>query len=1343
MKNLKKYIIQIFLLIGLISSFGVSYIYSQTLPGTVIDNIGKLQYQLLNGRPDSVFSNIVSVTVSGIKGFKLSKRAYPESAVYGDTIIYTILIEDTGYSTHSNLQVIDTVPPVLSVIKTSNGIVNGNIVSYTIGTLAGGQKDTLIITTRVVSELLAGTPIINYCSVTDSLGNTVRTSALVDVVNTPQIDLQKNVSKPTIQEGDTLAYTIHIRNTGDISLRNVTMKDTLPAELNFISVSPNAQFSDGIVTYFANLLSVGVADSVIINTSVKHGLPPNTVIRNIAYAHSQQTIMKSATSVIMSQTKYNILLTKNGPGKAFAGDTITYTINIQNNNNRSIINATVTDTLEPTVRFVNAGQNGVYDQNNHLVRWNFPVIDSLSSIYLTLRVAIRDTITRPTTILNIAGFSASNASDTSAYALTYVIMPPNLRIWKTVSPTQASLGDTIHYTINVSNIGITKTDDVIISDELPKEITFISSLPQGIYESNQHKLTWNLDSISVGQERQFKIVAVIKSDLTSGEYDFTNIAEVEWDGGRTNSSLDVASNARVNVLIPYIQVHKQSIKRVAEVGDIVPFIIRITNLSSNTTALNVKVIDDLPLGFTYVTGSSFIDSRKIVDPSGSRRLEWYITDSLKPNTTKELSYRLIVGAGALDGKGVNSAFATTLTPGGRQLSSNISSDKVEVKYGIFTKRGIVIGKVFYDDNGNLYQDEGEEGIKGVELITEDGTRVITGDDGKYSLPDVNPGEHVIRVREETLPPYSELVLGYGDFANKPNSRFVRVSESGIARADFYLNRTKPSELQIDYKIAKVGEISLQRITEPKNILYVIDEDLTPIQIKGTQFDVGKATLKPEAFPTLKAVADLAREYPEQIITIAGHTDSKPIKTKEFPDNQALSEARAKSVMNYLVEKENIDASRIRTYGYGETQPVATNATTEGRALNRRVEITLSPTEEVYGKDTKIVNFKVVIKNDASTPISEVSVIDKLDAELYYIPGSARFNGKNIEENPDGQYLTWTISNLLDNSSAVITYQAYINRPQKKSITLTSQSTLKYRVEEKEELVSDVAVTSNTVSTVIKPKPIKVVLSGVLFETGKADLKKEAENALKSAADLLKKYPQATASIEGHTDSRPIKTKEFPSNVALSNARAKSVADYLVENLGIDKSRLLTYGWGELKPIASNQTAEGRQSNRRVEILIDKQEETEEFIREGEIDSSQIIKQKIGESIESLNFDEIITGSIGGNFIIKVILTSQTDNNVQQKVIVDELPQTFKLLSGSQQIINGLDELKIDGNKLIGICSRTDNYHSFIYKIELIEQVKDIETIKHNCEVRRTLKNGKEILDKSSPIIINLKRRGDK
>ena len=112
------------------------------------------------------------------------------------------------------------------------------------------------------------------------------------------------------------------------------------------------------------------------------------------------------------------------------------------------------------------------------------------------------------------------------------------------------------------------------------------------------------------------------------------------------------------------------------------------------------------------------------------------------------------------------------------------------------------------------------------------------------------------------------------------------------------------------------------------------------------------------------------------------------------------------------------------------------------------------------------------------------------------------------------------------------------------------------------------------------------LAEVLFDSGKSDIRPAGKEMLDKIASVVKeRVGDNDIGIDGHTDNEPIKYSGYKSNWELSTARATSVLHYLVDTGGLNPERLSATGCGEYKPVASNDTAEGRQKNRRVELII--------------------------------------------------------------------------------------------------------------------------------------------------------------
>jgi len=109
-----------------------------------------------------------------------------------------------------------------------------------------------------------------------------------------------------------------------------------------------------------------------------------------------------------------------------------------------------------------------------------------------------------------------------------------------------------------------------------------------------------------------------------------------------------------------------------------------------------------------------------------------------------------------------------------------------------------------------------------------------------------------------------------------------------------------------------------------------------MRLVGLQFASGSAEIRPEHFSLLTKVRSAIREFPGVSITVRGHTDSRG--NDDF--NQSLSQRRAIAVREYLLANMAISADRITAEGYGESEPIATNETAEGRSQNRRIDILL-------------------------------------------------------------------------------------------------------------------------------------------------------------------------------------------------------------------------------------------------------------------------------------------------------------------------------------------------------------------------------------------------------------------
>ena len=135
------------------------------------------------------------------------------------------------------------------------------------------------------------------------------------------------------------------------------------------------------------------------------------------------------------------------------------------------------------------------------------------------------------------------------------------------------------------------------------------------------------------------------------------------------------------------------------------------------------------------------------------------------------------------------------------------------------------------------------------------------------------------------------------------------------------------------------------LADQSNLGEYVELDIDPeyqyvqLTLKGSVlYDSGNADIKKEAMPILKKIGDIIKNFEEHTIEITGHTDNVPMSSSTYKDNNWLSSARALNAAEYLIKECKISPAKLKYSGRGEYEPISSNATPEGRAKNRRIEI---------------------------------------------------------------------------------------------------------------------------------------------------------------------------------------------------------------------------------------------------------------------------------------------------------------------------------------------------------------------------------------------------------------------
>ncbi len=265
----------------------------------------------------------------------------------------------------------------------------------------------------------------------------------------------------------------------------------------------------------------------------------------------------------------------------------------------------------------------------------------------------------------------------------------------------------------------------------------------------------------------------------------------EDSGGNSTKPNDITdnwNNTQVDVQNPSsnISISKEANVQSVEVGDFVDYTINVNNLGA-TALSNVKLLDNLPTGFTYVKGSVRINGQKYnQDFVQSGKYMTLGLSSLPANDSKKISYRVLVGPSALSGDGINRAHITATDTNNSTVTSREATATIKVTSGALNTDGIIVGKVYADFNrdGIQQKERNELGVAGVRLYLEDGTFAVTDSEGKYSLYGIKAKTHVIKLDRTTLPRGVELIEQSNRNMGDPGSRFVDLKYGELHRADF-------------------------------------------------------------------------------------------------------------------------------------------------------------------------------------------------------------------------------------------------------------------------------------------------------------------------------------------------------------------------------------------------------------------------------------------------------------------------------------------------------------------------------------------------------------------------------
>jgi uncharacterized repeat protein (TIGR01451 family) len=515
----------------------------------------------------------------------------------GDTITYTITVTNDGPNDATNVIVRDIVPPQVRVRSSSRteGSYDPATGIWTVGTIPAGATETLIITVVVTSpNPKANTATITHSDQFDP--NTSNNSATASI-NPQQADLQltKIVNDATPNVGDTVTFTIGLRNNGPSSATGVQVTDLLPVGLTFVAATP----SQGSYTSATGVWDVG---SVAANamptlqiqaTVVSPGAETNTAVISAADQFDPDPNNNQAASTVTPQ-KADLALTKTVNDETpNVGDTVTFTVSLVNHGPDDATNVTVADALPAGLTLVTATPSqGTYGGGV----WTVGTVSPLA----TPTLIISALVVSPNSEMNTATISHSDQFDANTgnntAAVTVTPQQADLMLSKSVNDPTPNVGQTVTFTLSLTNRGPDTATGVQVSDLLPAGLTFVAATPsQGSYNSTTG--VWSVGSVTTTATPTLLIHALVISANA-----VTNTATVSHADQFDPNTANNTSDATVTPQQADLALTKTVDDATPNVGDTVTFTVSLTN-SGPDAATNVTVADALPAGLMLVTAT--------------------------------------------------------------------------------------------------------------------------------------------------------------------------------------------------------------------------------------------------------------------------------------------------------------------------------------------------------------------------------------------------------------------------------------------------------------------------------------------------------------------------------------------------------------------------------------------------------------------------------------------------------------------------------------------------------------------------------------------------------------------
>ena len=475
---------------------------------------------------------------------------------FGDNVTYTIVVSNDGAADAKNVVVKDILAPGFKFIEANYGGVYDELtrtVTWIVDVNAKGHVDLSI---KVTVE--------DYGVLTNNVTVGNKTSSVN--ITVPEIIPNKTADIENPNFGDEVTYTVNVTNAGKVNANNVVVHDVLGEGLELISADGGVY--DPItrtITWTVNLNSGETKSFKVVAKVIGYG----NVTNSLVVGNKTSAVDVDVPEIIPSKDADNKY-----PN---FGDSIDYTITVNNIGKADAKHVVVVDRLDKGLKYVSSSHNGVYDEASHTVTW---VVDIAAGSSLDLTVtAFAEEYGVLTNIVSVGDKSAS-----------VDVNVPEIIPNKTADIENPNFGDNVTYTVTVTNDGNADAKAVVVRDVLGKDLKFVSATGTYTFDEATNTITWTVD-VDAGKTETFTVVATV--------INYGNV---------TNSLVVGNKTFNKNVTVPEITPDKTVDNENPNFGDNLTYTVTVKN-EGNGNANDVIIVDALGKGLEYVSSTGNYDNK--------------------------------------------------------------------------------------------------------------------------------------------------------------------------------------------------------------------------------------------------------------------------------------------------------------------------------------------------------------------------------------------------------------------------------------------------------------------------------------------------------------------------------------------------------------------------------------------------------------------------------------------------------------------------------------------------------------------------------------------------------------